>query len=64
MRPVAAFISFLVMVVGVIWALQGAGVLGGSAMSGHPQWLYIGGVLAVGGLGALWWSLTRHRAAS
>jgi hypothetical protein len=61
-RLLSALLSCLAMIIGVIWALQGAGVLGGSIMTGHPQWLYIGIGLAIVGLGVLWWSLTRHRA--
>ena len=36
--------------VGALWMLQGAGILGGSVMSGHAQWIIIGGAVAIGGL--------------
>ncbi len=36
-------------VVGSVWALQGAGVLPGSVMSGDPKWLVIGAVMAACG---------------
>ncbi len=32
---------------GVVWALQGAGVLQGSAMSNDWRWIPVGAVLAV-----------------
>jgi hypothetical protein len=35
--------------VGLVWALQGAGVLPGSAMSGEREWLVIGTVVTVVG---------------
>ena len=35
---------------GAVWALQGAGVLGGSAMSGNTLWAVVGPVVAVVGL--------------
>jgi hypothetical protein len=40
----------VLLLLGVVWALQGAGVLGGSGMSGQSQWLLIGAVVAVIGL--------------
>jgi alkyl sulfatase BDS1-like metallo-beta-lactamase superfamily hydrolase len=41
----------LIMVAGVIWALQGFGVLGGSFMSGDSVWAIIGPLAALAGLG-------------
>jgi hypothetical protein len=40
-------------VAGVIWALQGFGVIGGSFMSGDSVWAIIGPVVAVAGLAAV-----------
>ena len=36
--------------VGLVWALQGAGVLPGSVMSGEREWLAIGLVVVVVGV--------------
>lgn len=36
--------------VGVLWTLQGLGVVGGSVMSGVTLWAIIGPVVAVGGV--------------
>jgi hypothetical protein len=47
----------LLIIAGVIWALQGFGVIGGSFMSGDSVWAIIGPVAAVVGLvmaGAGW----------
>jgi len=41
----------LLLLIGVIWVLQGAGVIGGSFMSGQKLWLGIGVVVAIVGLG-------------
>ena len=41
----------VLLLIGLLWALQGAGIIGGSAMSGLLRWLIIGGVLMVAGLG-------------
>ena len=32
----------LLLLVGAVWALQGYGELGGSFMTGRPEWLWIG----------------------
>jgi hypothetical protein len=50
----------LLVVIGVLWTLQGLGRLGGSAMTGEPIWAIIGPAVAAGGL-ALAFSATRRR---
>jgi hypothetical protein len=40
-------------VVGGVWILQGAGILGGSFMTGSSRWLEIGSVCVVIGVVAL-----------
>jgi hypothetical protein len=42
-------IGVVLALVGLVWALQGAGVLPGSAMSGQRQWLVIGLALIAAG---------------
>ena len=42
--------GLLLLLVGLIWVLQGAGVIGGSFMSGQKLWLGIGIVVGVVGL--------------
>lgn len=44
----------LLALTGSVWALQGAGVLGGSAMSNHVQWVVIGVPVAVLGAWLAW----------
>ena len=50
----------LVIVAGVVFTLQGVGVIGGSFMSGSARWAVIGAVLVVAGLG-LYLRATRGR---
>jgi hypothetical protein len=45
----------LLILLGLVWTLQGANVLAGSVMSGQGQWLYIGIVLVVLGAGIIYW---------
>jgi len=42
--------GIVLLLLGAVWALQGAGILGGSVMSGQSQWLLIGAVMVVVGL--------------
>jgi hypothetical protein len=43
-------VGVLLILAGIIFTLQGAGVVGGSAMSGVTLWAVIGPVIAVAGL--------------
>lgn len=43
-------VGLLLMLAGVIFALQGAGVIGGSSMSGVTLWAVVGPVIAIVGL--------------
>ena len=48
-----AVIGILCVAVGIVWILQGIGVLGGSFMSGAPIWAVIGLLLTALGAGLL-----------
>jgi len=52
-------VALVLLLIGAIWTLQGANVLGGSFMTGQSMWLYIGIVIAICGLAALWWVNSR-----
>jgi drug/metabolite transporter (DMT)-like permease len=47
-------VGALMSVVGVIWILQGVGVLRGSGMTGHGQFTVLGAVVALIGLALLY----------
>ncbi len=49
-RIVLIGIGFVLMLAGVIFTLQGVGILGGSAMSGVTFWAVAGPVIALVGL--------------
>ena len=52
----------LLTLIGLVWALQGADVLGGSGMSGHAQWLFIGIIVGLFGLWLVYGSLRKKAA--
>jgi hypothetical protein len=45
----------------MLWALQGAGVLAGSPMTGKRSWLEIGSIVALVGLVVLYLGIGRRR---
>ena len=45
MKIVMLIVAAVLIVFGVFWALQGIGVMGGSAMSGDSMWAIIGPIL-------------------
>jgi hypothetical protein len=60
MKALAAGVAALMILVGVLWTLQGLGYVGGSSMTGDEKWAIIGP--AVAGLGvALAWVVLRRR---
>jgi type IV secretory pathway VirB6-like protein len=53
MRIVVRILAILLILVGIVWILQGINVLPGSFMTGQIQWAYRGGAAAVVGLAIL-----------
>ena len=51
MRLVLVVFGILFLLGGLVWALQGLGILQGSFMSNNPTWVWIGGITAFAGLG-------------
>ena len=50
MRVASVVIGIIGILVGVVWILQGAGVLPGSFMTGQRLWLFIGSIVALIGI--------------
>jgi len=61
MRIAGTIIGIILILVGGLWTLQGSNVVGGSVMSGQSQWLYVGIVVLIVGVIALWWTYRRRR---
>jgi uncharacterized membrane protein HdeD (DUF308 family) len=47
--------------IGLVWSLQGLNLLGGSFMTGQLKWLIIGIIVAIAGIALLYWTNVRHR---
>lgn len=60
-RILLAVAGSLVTVAGVVFALQGVGVIGGSFMSGTTIWAVTGPVIALAGLTLIALALRRAR---
>jgi hypothetical protein len=52
-RFILRIVAVFLIVVGIIWILQGVNVLPGSFMTGHIQWAYRGGIAAALGVAFL-----------
>lgn len=53
-RVVRAIVGIVLALVGILWMLQGADLLGGSGgMNGQRIWIAIGAVVLIGGLAVL-----------
>jgi len=61
MRYVIVVVGAILVVFGVVFALQGVGILGGSPMTGRLMWAIIGPVLALIGLVLLGFATRRQR---
>jgi hypothetical protein len=48
--PVALVLGIVLVVVGVVWTVQGLGYLGGSPMTGKTLWAVVGPVVALIGI--------------
>ena len=62
-KRLLAVVGALIVIVGVIWTLQGLGVLGGSVMTGKTLWAVVGPLVAIGGLVMVVASLRGSRSA-
>ena len=52
-RTTSTILGVLALLLGLLWAGQGLGYIGGSSMTGAMQWFWIGLVLVVVGVGLL-----------
>ncbi len=60
MRMLLNILAVILLVVGVIWFLQGINVLLGSAMTGQPQWTIFGVIAFIVGIALLVFSNRRR----
>jgi hypothetical protein len=49
-RPVARVLGGVLVLLGLVWFLQGVNVLGGSSMSGVTLWVILGPIVAIVGV--------------
>ena len=59
MKWVFTVVGLVLVALGVVWSLQGSGTMAGSMMTGQHQWLYIGVVVGIVGVGLLVTGLRR-----
>jgi hypothetical protein len=52
-KPVLVAIGSLVVIMGVVFTLQGVGLIGGSVMTGSALWAILGPIVALLGVGLI-----------
>ena len=62
MRVTTIVVGVLLILLGLVWVLQGVGILPGSFMTGQPFWAYMGAIALVAGAGLVWFGGGRARA--
>jgi len=50
MRIFLSIIAVLLLLLGIVWFLQGINIIGGSSMTGQSQWAIYGGITAIVGI--------------
>lgn len=50
MRRLSGLAAGAMVIIGVVWLLQGLNLLGGSAMSGDSFWAWVGGIVLAAGI--------------
>ena len=59
-RVVSSLLGLLMVMMGCVWILQGLGIAFlNSFMANQIQWSFYGALLALVGIGQVWWSNTR-----
>jgi uncharacterized membrane protein HdeD (DUF308 family) len=61
MKLLQTIIPALAIVIGIVWILQGAGLIGGSFMTGRSEWFWIGIATVLAGCAAFLWGRRPRR---
>lgn len=56
LKNILKVFAVLLILSGVVWALQGLNILPGTFMRGDPQWIINGAITALVGAGLFWFS--------
>jgi hypothetical protein len=55
LRVLATILAGPLLIVGIVWVLQGLNILPGSFMTGQIIWAYYGAPMAAAGALLVWW---------
>lgn len=56
MRQFLTIVGIVMILIGGLWVLQGANVIGGSVMTGQSHWVFIGAIVVAAGLALTYWT--------
>jgi hypothetical protein len=60
MKIILTIIGGLLILMGIVWFLQGVNILPGSVLTGQTQWAIYGGIAVVAGIGILGFAYRRR----
>jgi hypothetical protein len=61
MRIVLNIVGVVLVILGIIWILQGMNVMLGSPMTGQTRWAVRGGILVFAGIAGLVWANRKRK---
>jgi hypothetical protein len=64
MRIVLNIVGVVLVILGIIWILQGMNVMLGSPMTGQTRWAVRGGILVFAGIAGLVWATRKRKSAA
>jgi hypothetical protein len=64
MRIVLNIVGVVLVILGIIWILQGMNVMLGSPMTGQTRWAVRGGILVFAGIAGLVWANRKRKSAA
>lgn len=56
MRQFLTIVGIVMILIGGLWVLQGANIIGGSVMTGQSHWVLFGSIVIAGGLALTYWA--------
>ena len=60
MRIAGTIVGIILILLGGLWIAQGSNIMPNTVMSGQSMWLWIGVVVLIVGVVALWWTYRRR----
>jgi hypothetical protein len=60
MRIALNIVGVILVLLGILWVLQGTNIISAGAMAGQSQWTMFGVIAIIVAIGVLWWGNRRR----